>query len=138
MQGGGAEPRFYGNATVFPIRGVCEVLTEDHERPSQEEKNEKKYLAFPIIKNPAQRYFQRPRGTSRVFIGFGDIFCSKTNGYWTENYGFQRKTSTLTSCSSELRRSFGMSRHVFNIRIARSREWEAPYSIIFTTLNRKK
>jgi len=70
MQGGGAEPRVYGNATVFSIRGVCEVLTEDHERPSQEETNEKRYLAFPIIKNPAQRYFQRPRGTSRVFIDF--------------------------------------------------------------------
>ena len=67
MQGGGAKPRFYGNATVFSIRGVCEVLTEDHERPSQEEKNEKSYLAFPIIKNPTQRHFQRPRGTSRVF-----------------------------------------------------------------------
>ena len=72
-----------------------------------------------------------------IFIGFGDIFCSKTNGYWTENYGFQWKTSTLTSCSSELRRSFGMSRHVFSIRIARSRDSRAPYSVGIAARNRK-
>ena len=70
MQGGGAEPRFYGNATVFSMRGFCEVLAKNHERTSQEEKNEKSYLAFSIIENPAQRHFQRPRGTSRVFIDF--------------------------------------------------------------------
>ena len=54
----------------FLMRGICEVLTEHHERPSQEEKNEKRYFAFPMIKNPKQRHLQRPRGTSRVFIDF--------------------------------------------------------------------
>ena len=51
--------------------GFFEVLTEHHERPSQEEKNEKRYFAFPMIKNPKQRHIQRPRGRWLVMADIG-------------------------------------------------------------------
>ena len=73
MQGGGAEPRFYDNAIVFSMRGFCEVLAKNHERPSQEEKNEKRYLAFPMIKNLLNAISNVPAGRaafSLVFIDF--------------------------------------------------------------------
>ena len=46
-----------------------------------------------------------------------------------ENHGFSRNASTLRSCISELRKPFRMSRHVFNIRIARSDDLAGPYSM---------
>ena len=45
--------------------------------------------------------------------------------------------STLRARSSELRRSLEMSRHVFNIRNARSSDLATRYSMIFAARNRK-
>ena len=48
---------------------------------------------------------------------------------------FHETHLTLRWCSSELRRSFRTSRHVFVIRIARSREWEGPHSMRLAARN---
>ena len=44
-------------------------------------------------------------------------------------HGFSRNDSSLRSCSSELRKPFRTSRHVFNTYIPRSQRWAGPYSM---------
>ena len=68
MQGGGAKPRFYGNTTDFSIRGICGVLTEHHERPSEEENNEKRYFAFPMIKTLSNVISNVPAGRAAFLV----------------------------------------------------------------------
>ena len=89
-----------------------------------------------------QACFRNPDGTEQTknvqvkkkcckLIFGGSTFATGQPPNWqkpltfTVFYCIWWNDSTLTSCASELRRSFRTSRHVFHIRIDRSRDWEA-------------
>ena len=129
---------------MFPLESMTENrnIKKTHEKTWAIEKIEtyvyKHSLddAWAGLTNPGDSIFNMKK---KLF--WGDIFMLDINDFWTEINDLHRfpwTSSTLSNCSSELRKSLEMLRHAFNIRNARSRDWRAPYSMGFTVRVRKK